>query len=230
MAWMPYAASSPIAAVASCAPEALWQLWDSTEPQQLNHGISELCAGGTWGGFWSNSLCQARWTPKVSGLMALLLLQSNSCTCVPRCLTPGSCVVALGQASANWEQKLVETRGTGKNVSRFMFPLFRAPEASLLFVLCYVPCCWDFSANRVAEPLDELPVSRLWKGRGDMVPLGSRISGSYLDCLWHWKGTVIFFASNPFWRLTYDKTFAGIPQLMLTPLCVRNSLSRWQIM
>lgn len=51
MAWMPYTASSAIAAVASCAPEALWQLWDSMEPQQLNHGASELRAGCTKGAF-----------------------------------------------------------------------------------------------------------------------------------------------------------------------------------
>lgn len=47
MAWTLYSASPAIAAITSCSPEALWQILHSVEPQQLNHGGSELCAGCT---------------------------------------------------------------------------------------------------------------------------------------------------------------------------------------
>lgn len=97
------------------------------------------------------------------------------------------CVVALGQSSANWELGWTETAGYKRNREECFqvhVPTLQTPAAPLIFVLCYVPCYWDFFLlTLVSEPLDEPPVSRLWKGRGDMVPLGSHISGNYIDCI-----------------------------------------------
>lgn len=72
-----------------------------------------------------------------------------------------------------------------------------------------------FLLTWVAEPLDEPAVSRLWKGEETWCPweaisqvvILTESLNLHLQCLWCWKGKVIFSASNPFWRLTYDKSF-----------------------
>lgn len=89
------------------------------------------------------------------------------------------CVVALGTGVYRswWEQEKQGKMLSGP-CSHSAEPLQHL--CSLFSVMFHIE---TFLLTRVAEPLDKLAVSRLWKGRGDMVPLRSHISGSYIDCI-----------------------------------------------